>query len=221
MKEKLPFLRITMDCVSVLGLIITLLPETSQEIKYICLGLVILLLLGSIIFSFLNTKNCRRRKLIQTGKTIITNIQHSIVLFGGDLSWTKDYYEVLKNVLKDGKIVEVYFPQDKYCSLTKDSKTSLKKQVTDLKDIGAKVYYFKQDIGLRCIFADPNIANGNDDLTIFSAKRIRRNAKNGEKDKYSFNIFQYSKDNEKDICKSYLGNYLLIKEQRKEWEDEL
>ncbi|MCL2322406.1 MAG: hypothetical protein FWC47_09905 [Oscillospiraceae bacterium] len=168
---------------------------------------IILLVIARIffyVFNYINDKKNKpmksREEMIKIGIQIIQNTKRSIVLFGGDLSWTDDYIDDLKSIIINGKYCEIVFPKTK---LTLQN-LQMKKHLQDLTNIGAKIYFTEYDLGLRCIISDYNSDN-RDDYILFIADRLKIESK------AKYLAKKYTFHDAETICNSFLKFYEISK----------
>ena len=202
---------------SLIGIFLQILPKVNSIVKTLALIFTIILLVVILIISYFDRKIVNRRRLIATGRRYIQNTVEKVVLFGGDLSWVDDYFDVLKQIKDDGKNVEVYFSKEKYDNLSENAKCKLHKRLDRLKEIQIPIKCFQDDAGLRCIIVDPNSFGHNDDMKLFAAKRIKNDDKKNIA-RYHLHEYKYSDEVNREICKSFITNYILLKKNCDEFE---
>ena len=194
---------------SLFGIVLQLLPSINDNVKTGFLIVAIILLIATLIMSYFSRRIVNRKRLIATGRRYIQNTTEKVVLFGGDLSWTEDYIDVLKKIKDNGKLVEVYFPKTKYGTLNENAKKSLHERLKLLEGIQVPVRCSQYDSGLRCIIVDPDTFGHNDDMKLFAAKRIKNDDKLSAT-KYHLHVYKYSDEANREICKSFIANYILL-----------
>lgn len=178
-------------------------------IAYVVIGLSVL----CIIINIITKKKAilKRSELIQITKNRMINSTGKIVMFGGDLSWTDDYLDVITKITNNSQVVEIIFPLEKIESAKRSVITRFEKNVQALRQAGAVIYSSDQDFHLRCTLIDVEPGKENEDLCVISSKRVYRDASNPINNKYQVNILENSKIEERALCNSFYRNYCLIK----------
>ncbi len=204
--------------ITLIGFVVQMIPQIPDNVKrWVLESVIFILIIFLIVILILYFKKrtiIKRKKLIKRGNILLSNTQHSAILFGGDLSWVEDYLETLEKIIRDGKVVEVYFPEEKYNNASIEAQNAFTERIKKLQKIQANVFCFKNDIGLRCIIIDPETFPPTDNLKILVSKRLKRN-NNSLKNKYNSVYINSSSPENKERAISYLANYLLIKLIRK------
>lgn len=209
-KLKRNYFMIIASIISILGVILQLIPYIPKLFKIISLGVIIILLFLSLFFTVYDRHIVKRKKVIKLGLNIIHNAMDKVVLFGGDLSWTDDYLDDLHAIILNNKTVEVLFPESKYNAAANGARILFDNRIANLKAIGATVYKFSQDVGLRCIMADPDTFSSPQDFKVFSSKSVKKHSINSNKNKYLVECYNFNEEEHKSTCNSYLGHYKLI-----------
>lgn len=119
--------------------------------------------------------------LIREANDLLATAEHSIVLFGRDLSWASAYSETIKNRVSAGVVVEVFSDED--------SKQKARKNAQILIKAGAKVHYCKRDPSIKLSLIDHKKAT--ECLFMISFKE-RNPAHNRSDDKSDAFIYQYT-----------------------------
>ncbi len=179
----------------------------------VCIAFVVILLcIMSIIISIVVKENMiyTRTQLIQATKNCMINSTGKIVMFGGDLSWSDDYIDVITNLTNNNQVVEIIFPIDKIVNSKGSVITNFEKRVCALKKAGAMIYSSENDYHLRCTLIDVEPGRENEDLCIISSKRIYRDALDHNQNKYQVNILKFDNEEERALCNSFYRNYCLI-----------
>jgi hypothetical protein len=189
------------DIITVISFLLLLFSDLTYIVKIFIVLAVIFWLLGRILGKN-SIKN--REKTISIGKNVIRNTKNLVVLFGGDLSWTEDYQKELKNLIENGKTVEIVYPNSKL-----DNNNQMENRLTILKNINAKLFYTENDTGLRCIISDPFLESKND-FVLYVADRLKSKS---EEFKYSTSVYKFSTDEV--ICNTFYKFYELSKSIRK------
>ena len=195
---------------ALLGLILQLIPEIPQKSKSVILYVFIVLFIVIILITIITRDVVKRERMLKIGRNYIRNTIEKIVLFGGDISWADDYIKDLTDLIAEGKTVEVYYPINKYTSLKGDAKSLFSKRAGMLQKAGIKVLCFEKDYGLRCMLIDPDTYDKPDEMKLFAAKRVHTSKKT-KYNKYRIIQYQYKHTNQREICKSFLSNYTILK----------
>lgn len=156
---------------------------------FICGGIIF-----NIIVCILDYKRSKvsygKSQMTIRGKKLIEFTQNKVVLFGGDLSWTEKYLNSIKKVIKNGKEVIVFYPEEK--------KDSASKNVTTLEQAGVKVVQTSYDIGLRAILIDPDNEDDKEGIIVFLTNKVLIKKNMNKKDiaayEYRSEIFYYNTD---------------------------
>lgn len=189
------------------------LPHSECFMPIVAIGVIVLIII-SIFISAFSYKNSRikRKKLIKQTEEILRNSTDKIVLLGGDLSWTDDYLDEIRELTNNSQLVEIIFPNDKI----KNSKSSVldrfNKRVASLKQVGANVYCSDLNYEFRYTLIDVNCDRNNENLKVISSKRAYKHKEDINKNKYEALLLSHKNDNDKMLCDLYYQNYLLIKE---------
>jgi len=209
MKERL--FTIYTSGISILGFMLQLM-SISDSVKTFFLVVSIILLVILLFVSFSHREIVKRKQLIDYGNRMILNTKEKLVLFGGDMSWTEDYIESIEKIYQENKKVEIFFPKEKYDNC--DNNEEFFNRITELQKVGARVFSLEVDYGLRGILLDPDSYMSNDYMEIVITDRVRRHRINAQKNKYLLKHFKYSKETDRNICKSYISNYNYIKSMK-------
>lgn len=202
----------TVDVATIIALLLQCFNITASWTRYIA-GVVILLFLLSIVISVVTKKTTfKRTELIKLTKKRMINSTGKVVMFGGDLSWTDDYIDVITKLTNNSQVVEIIFPLEKIANSKGSVRDRFQKNVTALKKAGAVVYASKEDYHLRCTLIDIEPGRENEDLCVISSKRIYTDEKELNKNKYQTNVLEYKKADERALCNSFYRNYCLIKQ---------
>lgn len=191
--------------------------------QYIIAGVLIFIALLGLILDIIfdkkhNTLN--RKNLVNVTVDLMRNSRGKVVMFGGDLSWSEDYLAAIKYLTDANQTVEVFFPYEKLHKNTKNSvKTRFEKNIKKLTDAGAIIRYTENDYHLRCTLIDIDASLDNDDFTVISSKRIKKDAKDENKNQYHVVVLKNSTPEDKMLCDAFYRNYLLIYEISKEYND--
>lgn len=193
-KEKIA--ELILDVFAIPGFAIQFIEEVPFEWKiflWIVSGISFVVL---AILIFYDKKIISRKNLIKKGKKILNNTNQKAVLFGGDLSWKKDYIENINHLLKNTKEIEIIIPKDKIETHNQMAKTKLITDIQEFKNLGAEIYITQTDLHMRGFIIDPELLYANIKTHMLFAKKISTNSKNQEKNKYSFEELNSKKDNE-------------------------
>ena len=128
---------------SIITIVTCIVDVISLQVAVI---IIVTVLLIAIATWYINMKHFRdsvkgRQKVIDFGHLLISQATSDVVMFGKDLSWAKDYYNLVKDLVKDNKEVKVYYVKSDIAKAIENAKT--------LEDAGAKVIPLKRDFGLR------------------------------------------------------------------------
>lgn len=148
------------------------------------------------ILIFYNKKIIKRKKLIKKGKKILSNTHKKAVLFGGDLSWKKDYIENISQLLKNTKEIEIIIPKEKIETHNLTAKMNLISDMDELKSYGAEIYITSTDLNMRGFIIDPESSHANIKTYMLFAKKISTHPKSQDKNQYSFEELNSEKDKE-------------------------
>lgn len=199
-----------LNLLSIVGVSCQFISSIPEFINNILLGLTLVCLIIFIFFN-IDKKEVTRKKMIKKGKKVLSNISTKAILFGGDLSWTDDYIDTIKQLLDNNKRVEIFFPESKLTNATNaTAKDHLMERIDKLAGAGAEIYKMKSDYYIRCIIADPDITFHHDKMNILLADRIRRDTSGQNRDKYR--IEHIDLKNNQEICKMLIHTYNIIKE---------
>jgi hypothetical protein len=115
--------------------------------------LVFLLVAGVLIFLAETVRASRspftkvgRDAMIATGNRLLGSIKDSAIMFSGDMSWSRDYEDVISRVSKNGKHVVVMYPETKVGRVHANAQT--------LQEAGATLIATATDSGLRGMLLD-------------------------------------------------------------------
>ncbi len=175
---------------------------------------VIVLSILSIIITIVKRKKTllKRNKLIKLTKERMINSTGKIVMFGGDLSWTYDYIDVITKITGDSQIVEIIFPMEKISHSKNSVKARFNKNVQMLRNAGADIFFTDKDYHLRCTLINVETGRGIEDFCVISNKRVHTDAANSNNTKYQTNVLEYANVEDRALCNSFYLNYCLIKE---------
>ncbi|MCH5165889.1 MAG: hypothetical protein J1G01_05760 [Clostridiales bacterium] len=165
------------------------------------IGWLIIVILDIIEFCEKNI-GIKRKKRIRTAQSFIMNATHKIILFGGNLSWAKDYSEALRKKIEDNCCAEVYYDKKEYGDLARQT---LETNIQLLKRIGCKVYQLDKIYGLKCIFSDP--LNDYSSFQVLTIEKLRE-YNNSQKNRYKAETLDFN--NNKDVAKIYQCIYSMI-----------
>ena len=167
----------------------------SLEVAVIIIVIVVLISCATwfINYKYFTCSVKGRQKVIEFGHLLISQATSDVVMFGKDLSWAKDYYNLVKELVKDNKEVKVYYVKSDVTKAMENAKT--------LEDAGAKVIPLKEDFGLRGTLIDPLETSG---VRFYSAYRVKNsNAKSVYGNKGNDNDYNYrgvAYNNDKGHC---------------------
>ena len=197
-----------LNAMAIIGFLCSLvdrIPELISKILFILAWLCLLIL----IYANWNRRTVSRKKMIKEGNNILQNVESKAVLFGGDLSWCDDYWETLKKLLDDNKIVEVYFPSTKFYNAPNSfAEEKLINRIDKLARIGVNIYTIDNDYRMRCIITDPEGIGNHEKTKVLLADR-RKIKRNKEKSRYKIEHVTYKEIQE--VCKMIITVYNLIK----------
>ena len=185
------------------------LPDSwNKYVQYIAY-LVIFFFIISIILTILNRRKTsyKRPALVERTKQDMINSRGTVVMFGGDLSWAEDYIDTIAQIANNSQLVEIIFPLEKILHAPHTAIQQFDNRVQWLKQAGAKIYSTEEDYHLRCTLIDIQ----SDDMCVVSSKRISKDPKNPNNNKYQVNILQYSNPKERALCNSFYLSYCWIK----------
>ena len=207
------FFQYVVNISSLIALILQLI-DTPDKGQSFTAKIVIFLLIVNLIIFVIGGNKYRKKRLIKKSKKLMKNATESVVMFGGDLSWTNDYKVTIQTLTNNGKIVEVMFPEPKIKDFNTSAKNRFNENIKTLMDIGVKVYYTEEDFKLRCTIIDRD-SRYPEDMKVISSKRISYHER--DKHKYRVHFYQNCKDSEKDFCNLYQDVYISMKKHRKEY----
>jgi len=191
---------------TIIGLIIQCIsiPKILQIV--IALIVVALLIANSIRLSTVSNK-----KLVKKTTKLLMNSRGKVVFLGGDLSWTIEYKDIIRQITEGNQQVEIFFPREKITNAKKSVICRFNKNVEILKSVGATIYEVEKDIKIRCVLIDIDAAiTGQDDLKIISGNRTIR-CENNNKTRHRIIILDNKKKQDQPLCLSFYQNYLLLK----------
>lgn len=207
-KEK--FLNFILNFIAIVSFIAMFFENLPNLIKniFIVVGVICLLFL---IYNSFNRSVLKRKKMIKKGNEILKNTSSKAVLFGGDLSWAEDYLSTLTDLLNDNKIVEIYFPQQKfYKASNRVAEDTIISRIDTLTSIGAKLYMLNNDYHIRCIISDPDIVANHEKTKVLFAHRIKKK-ENKEKNTYKVEKIDY--EHNQQTCKMIITLYNVVKQE--------
>ena len=199
---------------SAIGFIMQALSEQNYYIRYIGIAIVALMMVAALIHGAKTRTVVKRKTVIRRGNQIIQSAQNRVVLFGGDLSWTKDYISLPKQISDDGIVIEVIFPLERYDDLSVEVKKKFDQRLNNLSEAGAFVYSVQTDIGLRCMLVDPDTGHLPENMKLLITNRISRCPEKPHKNKYHALLLSYSDIRQKQLCMAYLSHYRLLQQSR-------
>ena len=214
-KKRIDLFQWIVNVSTVVALILQCLNISEPWKKYIpyIAYLVIFLSIVSIIIK-MRTKEKTiylRPELIQLTKDRMINSTGTIVMFGGDLSWTDDYIDTITAITDNSQAVEIFFPLEVIANAKRSVITRFEKRVYALKKAGAIIYSTVEDYHLRCTLIDVEPGHENEDLCVISSKRIYKDPSNAAANKYQANVLENANEAERALCNSFYRNYCLIK----------
>jgi hypothetical protein len=88
-----------------------------------------------------------REEMVATGERLLEHaVNHSVVLFAGDMSWAPEYRGAIAHAVNEGKTVVVLYPQQK--------ETRARGNAEVLRNAGATVIAVSHDARLRAALID-------------------------------------------------------------------
>lgn len=194
------------------------LPYSDCFMPIVAIGVIVLIIISIFIsaFSYKNSK-IKRKKLIKQTEEILRNSTDNIVLLGGDLSWTDDYLNEIRELINNSQKVEIIFPNEKIKNIKGSVLNRFNKRVENLKKVGATVYCSDINYEFRYTLIDVNFNRNNENLKVISSKRAYKHKEDINKNKYEALLLSHKNDNDKMLCDLYYQNYLLIKEHCSEY----
>ena len=104
-----------------------------------------------------------RDAMVDTGKRLIRDAKSVVILFGGDMSWARDYEDSIRSATSRGKTVRVLYPRSNAARVLQNSQI--------LVDARAEPVSTPTDSGVRAILIDPQ---DHADALLYVANRTLR-----------------------------------------------
>jgi len=184
-------------------------------VPYIAYAVIVMLVIDIIVtIAIHKKKQLARNPLINKTKKLMRNSTGTVVMIGGDLSWTEDYVPDIKNLTQNNQKVEIFFPK---CKIIPTNKKSFDERVCQLKNAGATIFASEEDTGIRCTMIDVDSSRDLNEFKIIISKRTTSHKRNLRKNKYRVVFLNNSNDSDKLLCNSFYNNYLLLKRISKEY----
>lgn len=162
-----------------------------------------LILFGVVVIRISERNIVSRKKLVNETISLLKSATNSIVMFGGDLTWIDDYFDVLRKLRQESQRIEIYSSKQKVNNMNNEALKKFNNSVKKLSTIDIKVRLTDKDTDLRCTII--NVDKGADAVFLFS----RRAYTHKEKTKYTFELF--SRDENKIFADIILDKYKSVK----------
>lgn len=168
-------------------------------------GVLLILIINDIINIIrLNNGIKKKTRIKKANNFIYNNSSPQFVLYGGNLSWTNDYKDALKQKISEGARIEIYY--DNTINYNIQAQNILNNNIEILKGIGCEVFQLNKVYGIRCILC---FALDNSSVNqVYEVKKIRETKKN-KKNKYLVTIIKQTQNPH--LVQSYTAIYNMTK----------
>lgn len=206
-KFSLEMFKWIVDISTIVALILQCLNINKDWVKYVAYFIIILSVISLALMAFSKKGEEYKKKIVvKTTCDMLRDATGKIVMFGGDLSWTKDYLEAITNATNNNLQVDIVFPKEKICNAKQSVMCRFENNIKKLKNAGANIYCTEKDYKLRCTII--NADEKTDDIKIVSTKRVHRAKKNDENNIYKMDVLEYRRN--RSLCDVFYTCYQLI-----------